>query len=379
MSFDRKIDQVCSHNISEEALFLAADRKLVRPDKPISSINSVRVRINGEVEVPSYGCQLAAEVSSSKIGPFTIETGVNDTLVVSVSEVVQTVTVPPGRGLLVGDIVRALSQKISNLSFEVTPQQRILVKTRKMGRDAQFMFLPGSTLAPVLGFLVNRQWRGRQTYPGWSLVQDPRSLSDRPTRLIMFDSPIQGFRSFVEINYATVRQECRRCGGLGIENDWRYTKTGNVIEVRNEALLIQEFTKCVYTIQGSNPFHRWIGTHILDAIGRKMGAAGFVQNFIVSDIRDAFRRWQSVKRKQEEEVGQFVSDQEYPFQLTQVNLTQSDEDPTVVFVTAYLRNRSTDPIQIERGVRIPLPDDILGTTAQDGLIRQSLSNFVLNG
>ena len=216
-------------------------------------------------------------------------------------------------------------------------------------------------------------------FPSWSLINEPNTLLDRPVRLVVFDEPLRGFQSHVELNYITVRQECRRCGGLGVENDWRYNIEGNVVEVRDEALLIQEVQKIVYTVQGSNPFHNWYGTTILNMVGRKISNRGLIQNFIVSDIREAFRRWQSVKRQQEENVGQEVSDAEYPFNLLRVTLKPDVSDPTVVYVTAVVQNRSTQPIQIVRGVRLPLPENLLGGTVQDGVIRQSLNNFVVTG
>jgi len=36
MSYDRQIDQVCTHMVVEEALFLFSDRRTVRPLRPIA-------------------------------------------------------------------------------------------------------------------------------------------------------------------------------------------------------------------------------------------------------------------------------------------------------------------------------------------------------
>ena len=237
----------------------------------------------------------------------------------------------------------------------------------------------GSTLADTLGLPTNRGWRGQKVFPGWSLVRDPNTLADQPTRYLLFDDLFTGTQDYVELNYVTVRSECRRCHGLGVENDWRYGATGEVAQVRDEALLLQEVLKAIYTVQGSNPFHRWYGSNILNTVGRKLSSSGLVQNLIVADIHESFRRWQTVKRKQEEEVGQIVSDAEYPLRLLSVLLEQSQHDPTVVFVNSTVQNRSQQPIQIERGIKLPQPLDLLGSTAQQGVIRQSLSDFTLTG
>lgn len=379
MSYDRKLDWSCPHFVREEALFLSADRVSVRPLRPIAAADSVQVRVNGEVVVGPTGSALPAEVISPRQGPFTVDGSTNTLIVLTnLSGTAQTVTLPSGQGFSVQQIADALATRIAGVSVSVV-KQRLVLQTRQFGKEATLMLLPGSTLAPILGLPVNRQWRGRVTVPGWSLIRDPNTLDDRPTRFLVFDEPLKGYQDFVEIDYATVRQECRRCGGLGIENDWRYNQNGEVVQVRDEALLIQEFQKIVYTIQGSNTFHAWYGTSILESIGKKLSSSGVVQQFITADIREAFRRWQSVKRQQEQAAGQFVSDAEYPFNLLQVVLTQSQKDPTVIFVNATVQNRSSKPIQIDRGVRVPLPDDLLGSTTQEGVARQSLSNFVFTG
>lgn len=379
MSYDRKIDFVCPHLVVEEAIYLSSDRVTVRPIRPISAANSVRVRVNGEVEVPSYGLHTPAEALASKRGPFNIRASVNDTLVIRVDGAPpQTIQIPPGERLSTKEVARRLSVNVPNAVFELTPNGRLRLRTRSTGKPATLMILP-SNMASTLGLPVNRQWRGRSPYGGWSLVNDPTTLSDRPTRMIVFDAPLNGFKDYVELNYATLRQECRRCGGLGIENDWRYGVDGNLFEVRDEALLLQEVQKATFTLQGSNPFHTWYGTNLLNTVGRKLSISGVIQTFIVNDVREAFRRWQNIKRQQEEEIGQAVSDAEFPFRLLDVKLTPAQQDPTVLFVAVTIQSRSSTPIILERGVKIPHPADLLGSTAQDGVIRQSLSNFTLTG
>lgn len=102
-----------------------------------------------------------------------------------------------------------------------------------------------------------------------------------------------------------------------------------------------------------------------------------VQNAITSDINTTFQRWQSIKKQQEQNVGQFVSDEEYPFRLNGVVIEQSQEDPTVMFVTINVQNRSLQPIQLTRGLRLPQPLDLLGSTQAQGVFRESLRDFTL--
>lgn len=372
MSYDRKLEQVCTHQVVEEALLFNSDRISVRPQRPIAAAASVKVRFNGLSDVPSTGAQTSATVKGSAPGPFTIKAGVNDTLVFSMNgRPNQTIVAPSGTSLTAASLAKSLTAQVGGLLFTPTKRLQIQVITATRGQEAQIQFKTGSTLAATLGLSVNRVYRGQEIYPRWSLVNDPNTLSDRPTRFIVFDRALESLSDFVEVSYTTIRQECRRCGGVGIENDWRYDRAGATIRVRNAELLSQEVLKITYTAKGSNPFHPGYGTLFLDAIGKKLTDQGLVQNLILSDLQDAFRRWQSIKRQQEEDVGQFVSDEEYPFRLLVVNLEQDAVDPTVIFVHATVQNRSSSPIQITRGLKLPEPLDLMGSSAQNAFSRQN--------
>jgi hypothetical protein len=380
MSYDRRIEQVCPHLVVEEALFLNADRRTVRPLRPIASAASVRVRFNGEQEITSVGHLIPAVAKGSSPGPFDIRAGVNDRLIVSVNGGPdQNFVAPTGLGITAKALTKALSSAVVGLVFRVSRRLQVQALTATRGPSARIVFkalphsesgVPTGSLARTLGFTVGRVYRGQEVFPPWSLINDPNTLSDRPTRLIVFDRRIESATDFVEINYTTVRQECRRCGGVGIENDWQYTAAGNVIKVRNAELLSQEVLKITYTEKGSNPFHPWYGTGLLEAIGKKISDHGLMQNLILSDLQEAFRRWQAIKSEQEDRV-QFVSDEEYPFRLLVVNLEQDPVNPTVVYVNAFVQNRSSSPIQISRGLQLPLPIDLLGSSVQDSLRRQN--------
>jgi len=373
VSVDRKIDQVCPHIVYEEALFVAADRMTVRPLRPISSAGSVGVFLNHEIQVPPDGVGLPASSQGSTEGLITIRTGVNDTFRLSINQQPeQVVTLPPLYGVSMKQLAALLNLNLNNEIVFSVIDRKVAFKTTRTGASESVFIPDTSTLATALGFQTNREYRGMDNLPGWTLIGDPNTLSDRPTRLIVFDEPLRSGSDFVEINYATVQQECRRCGGTGIENDWRYNRAGEVILTRDEDLLIQELQKNFYTILGSNPFHTWYGTQLVELVGKKLSSGSFLQNLVTGDIYTAFTRWQSIKSQQEQKVGQLVTDKEFPFRLLSVSLEQSTQDPTVVFVNMTVMNRSNEPIQISRGLRLPYPLDLLGSTAQDSQRRSGI-------
>lgn len=377
MSFDRQIDQLCPHLVVEELLLSQFDGQTFIPLRPISSAGSVLVRVNGAVEAPSSGVHVPAQSGGTKEGPFNITAGVNSRLVLRVNDgLTQIVDLPTGSRVPTSRVADLLTAGIKGVQFWA---DRNFLKFRSdlSGTDAKIFIDGASTLTDTVGIKANRQYRGRQAVPGWTLVNDPNTLLDRPVRMVVFDEPLRGYQDFLEVNYTTVRQECRRCGGLGVENDWRYGLDGNVAEVRNEALLIQELMKVTYSVRGSNPFHPWYGTTIIEQIGQKIATSGIIQNAITSDINTTFNRWQSIKRQQEQSVGQFISDEEFPFRLVRVQIDQSQQDPTVMFVNIDVMNRSFKPIQLSRGLRLPQPTDLLGSTQAQGVYRQSLKDFTL--
>jgi len=378
MSYDRQIDQICEHRVADEFLYVQSDRQTAIPLRPISSAGSVVVRLNGQIDVPSSGVQVQARVTGTKEGPFNI-TSANNTLTIKVNtDPPLTVTLPQAAQVQPARLADALTARFPGLVF-FADRNRIGIRTSLAGQDATFMILGSSTMASLLGVSTDRVFRGKDAFPGWTLVVAPNTLGDRPKRFVYFDDTLQAGDNFVEVSYATVREECRRCGGLGVENDWRYSVDGNVGEARDEALLIQELLKVTYTARGSNPFHPWYGTTIVERIGNKNSATGVIQNTITSDIYSTFARWQSIKRQQEETVGQIVSDEEYPFRLTGVNLEQSQQDPTVIFVNIEVQNRSFKPIVLSRGLKLPQPTNLLGNTQSQGVFRQSLNNYTLVG
>jgi len=370
MSADRQIDQTCPHEVSEEALFVSADRMTVRPLRPISAAASVKVLLNNTIPVPSPGVYLPAKASGTRRGPFSV-TPSNNILRLSLNQgSPQTVVLPMAHQMAAPQMAALLNERIPGVVFAVT-NSRLSFASRDTGPDASIFLYADSTAAPLFGFTANHEYRGQLNVPGWTLVSDLGALPDRPQRLIVFDQPLRSGTDFVEISYSTVMQECRRCGGTGYEHDWRYDVNGELVEIRDEGLLIQELQKDFYTLRGSNPFHAWYGTGLLDAIGQKLTAGGFAQNFIVSDIQQAFSRWQKIKNQQEEKIQQEVTDREYPLRLLSVNLEQSAQDPSVIFVNCVVQNRSSEPIQLTRGLKVSQP-------ATSGQIRQSLSGFTLS-
>ena len=245
MSYDRQIDQICPHYTVAEPLFLSADRQTVYPLRPISSLASVKILLDGCINVPSMGINLPAQAAGSIEGPFTIVTGVNDTVSVQVNQsATQTVVLPAASGLSANQIAYYLNIGLQGISFGAAPKSnRLSFTTTFEGVNTSVLFTSASTLCATVGIKTNRYFSGQQLTPGWTVVNDPTALASQPNRLIIFDTPLLSGSEFVEISYTTTSQLCRRCGGTGVEYDWRIGVGGEVSTVSDEALLIQELQK----------------------------------------------------------------------------------------------------------------------------------------
>jgi hypothetical protein len=374
VSYDRQLDQVCPHIVVNEALFVGDGNQIIHPLSPIASKKTVRVRLNGALEVPSYGAQLPVQSTGTKLEPFTIAGGVNDTFSYTVDQgPLRTITLPSAIGLDAAHIVAALNARVSGgLSFKAK-SGRVQFRGQTEGRQGSVFISPGA-LADTLGISSNREYRGSFVAPGWTIISDQGQLEDRPTKLIVFDTPLKDYRPHVEITYNTVLQDCRRCGGLGYENDWRYGSNGEVGQVRQEALLLQQVQKLVFTVRGSNSFFSKYGTRITQVIGQKNRAGGLLQNMIVEDINRAFQAWQKMKEIQGADGS--LSDEEYPYKLQSVLASEDPVDPTIAYIEVTVQNRSGRIVEIARGIKLP---DNFRSVEGSGILRQSLSNLVLTG
>lgn len=362
MSYDRHLDQTCAHHVLDERV-QSEDGFTLRPLKPIASASSVRVRLNGFHEVPPSGLVAPSHLYGSKVGPFTILPNQN-TLRINLATNLITVTAPHGFGIPLKRLIQVFTEQTKDVVF-----REIKGRLQITGRD--MMQVSPSPLVDTFGFPPTLS-RPMLLSPGWSLVVDPREKYAIPYRYLVFDAPFLTGDTFGEISYTTAQQDCRRCQGTGLEFDWRYDRSGNTGEVRDDALLLQEMLKIFLTDLGSNPFHPWYGTSLQSRIGSKITDGKAVQASITADISDAFRKWQSIKRAQENDVGQFVSDHEFPNRLLGVSTKQDPLDPSAFYVTVLIQKRSGQVVDLTRGFKLP------SGSVTAGLFRQSTHGYTLS-
>jgi len=204
---------------------------------------------------------------------------------------------------------------------------------------------------------------------GFSLIRDVTSL-DPTARILQFRSLRRSTNEFYEVTYYTKSSECRRCHGLRIEQDYKYTIHGKLLMVVNEKKLGQELRKLVLTSIGSNQFHTWYGTSISNLIGSKITNTSFLTSKIESDLRTAIRRYSDTQNKQMRALASFPNAQVDPREmfgrLLKLEVQRDTLEPTSVNVQISCTNRAADLIIVSTKVALPDPVSLVYNTVQEG-------------
>lgn len=318
----------------EEWLALEQDRRTLRTIRFPSS-QEVKILWN-RIEVPKQGLASRVEIKGREQGPFEIDATTN---VVSISVdggLIQNVTLPQGNSVRAETIARILNEQLRDVVVG-TSRGYLTLSLETTGPESSLK-MEGGTAHGVLGLASERVYQGKLVVPGWSLLKDTDRGDDPLARKIVFDEPLKTEDDDFEVSYYTLKGVCRRCMGLGIENDFRYDVRGEPVFVQNQQLLLQEVEKIIFTIKGSNIFHRWYGTNLANLVGSKIvGGGNIIESQLVSEISSSIGRYQEIKDRQAKV--QPVTRGERLDKVVSIDVEQG-RDPTVFFVNIVLQSRS---------------------------------------
>lgn len=335
MAKDFLLKHRCPHFVLGEWLALESDRQTIRPVQQISS-SQVGLKFNG-ILVPPEGLKSPVKVTSRIPEPYTLNKGSLDFVRVQVGgSSFQRVNLPQGSLVNTDELVRVLNTQLQGVKVS-NYRGRLVFEIEDKGLPASLYF-NGGAAHEILGLPTQRFYRGKEVLPPWSLMQDDPLNPDR--RSIIFSEPLQNVGGVWEMSYFTRQQNCRRCSGLGIENDIRHdVSTGEPKFVTGIDLLAQEVDKIVFTIKGSNIFYSWYGTSIIDLIGEKILRGGAVlEAQLISEISNTLERFRSVKNQQA--TLQPVGDQEYFSRVRSIQVQQDEFDPTTFQIQIEIQNRA---------------------------------------
>ena len=382
MSIEVQIAFPCPHLVVEEPVVLGSDRQTLTPKAPMANQNSVRILANDRYYIPSMGLYSQAILVAAKPGPYRIRRCVDligpDGNLITITSSGGTVSfrLPEGDRVTTAAVEKAIRIAVGTVvQVGITPTGSVaLVDINSVGANS-FVRVEGKG-ATAIGFTEQTGARGKMLYPPWQLVNRDtvaypsylRGLTPPATKYPMFVLPLKG-NPDIKVTYATLGEQCPRCRGTFVENDWRFNPQGEVILIDNENLLYQACMKALLTVKGSNPFHPFYGSSILDRIGSKLVGGALLQ--IQEDVRAALQNVRSVQSKQQQY--QIVTDKERLYAVLAVNVKPGN-DPTTVLVNVTVQNASAEPIALSIVFTVPGAVALAGTNGLSlGLERTGLS------
>ena len=194
-------------------------------------------------------------------------------------------------------------------------------------------------------------------YPGWVLLSRPNQtptltssggVQDNTARYPYFRKPLKG-SPVLKVTYVTVGNQCPRCQGTLIENDYQFTSLGSLITISNEDLLYQACMKAILTQRGSNPYHPTYGTTILQQIGRKV--TSYAANLVKEDIARSLKGVSGLQARQAKY--QNVGMRERLYKVNTVAVSPSPTDPTLLFCEVVVQNMSNKPVSLSIAFSVP--------------------------
>lgn len=343
MSYDIQLAHPCPHLISGEKAILSSDRRTVITRQALSGMGLVSITLNDDVTVPHVGYHGFAVLTGTLKEPFKIEPHYN-TLTVASSSGTASYALPTGyvyaRQLL--GLLQREGIEVTSVGGKIQFQD-----VNRVGVNS-FVTLSGLSLTS-LGFQHQQGIRGQVLTPPWTLTRNTNGYA------IEFTQPLRN-NPYLRVTYPVPRDKCLRCRGTGVENDYRFDTTGDVLLVSNEDLLYQSSMKDLLTKRGSNPYHPWYGSLIQSFIGSKalQGSSEAVKMTIL-DTLDKFRKIQTEQAKYQD-----VSPEERLAAVTSVDVSPIEDDPTAFLADVTVRNFSN------RDVRLTIVFTVPGVTALAG-------------
>jgi len=372
----------------EDLVAVDIDGQVMRLNRFVANKLTVELLMNGSVKVPQVGLGSSARIVAGQLGPFTIETNVNDLLSLRVDNGArQTLVLLQGDQVAASDLVRFLNTQVSGAIFSES-RGYLVVTAVSTGTGSKIFLEPAQddttgadigTSHVTLGFHNRFEVVGQEVVPPWIVEAIPRTIPPLQPMRLRFLTPLRTFFNFFEVTYFTARDVCPRCHGLGIEYDYVPDTDGDPLIVENENLLVQMVEKVILTVLGSDIYARWYGTDLVGLTGTK--AVQFIRREISRQITVALSRLQNIQAQQQRV--QLVSDGEFLARIDQIDVQQATSiSPTLYLVTVGFTTRAGTHSEVAQAVNFGGPTDLFAlpqpnqaleafNEQQTGLVRRS--------
>ena len=185
----------------------------------------------------------------------------------------------------------------------------------------------------------------------YEIVSDPNEIDVNRDKVIRFKEKWRDLSDYFETNYVTLSSFCIKCAGNLYLDDISYNVRKELLEIRNEYLLMQNVEKFIVTIINSNAFHLFIGTGLVGLIGKRISNVNFLTTQITSEINRTLQKLQDLQG-QYQMAGRVVTQGELLASVDDIQVVQDTNDPTVVRVTVTVTAQSGKTVQFTQIIRI---------------------------
>lgn len=336
MSEDLQIAYACPHYLRYERVALQ-NGIYITPTSPINGSGLVEIKRDGIVLEPQ-GNNREAVLITPNVSPFRVRSTSNVLTITTTEGYTNTVTLPT-KIYTSKTLVLDLQNVLGSILVEETSSKALKFTDQKLGVGYT---LTGSLLK-ALGFSKQKQVvKTKKITPAWGLTSRLNGYD------VQFKSNLVP-EGLLEISYTTEKRYCRRCGGTGVENDFRFGVDGDIQKVRDTDLLYQNVAKILLTEIGSNPYHAWYGSNANRLIGQKNNAAvGVALRMSVQQALDKFQKVQQDLKKV-----QYLSQEERLMSVQSVEVSALNGNATALLCNVVVRSGANRPVSVNIVFEVP--------------------------
>ncbi len=336
MSTDLQIAYACPHHTRYERVSL--DNGIyINPSSPINGSGLVEVRRDGVV-LDSKGNIREAIITTPNISPFRVRSTSNVLTITTTEGYTNTITLTP-KIYNSKSLIAQIQEMLGSISVKETKTKSLEFTDNKLGVG----FTLKGSLLKVLGFKGQKETvKTKRITPSWSLSPVLNGYG------IQFSKKLEP-EGLLEVSYTTEKKFCRRCGGTGVENDFRFEANGGLQKVQGTDLLYQNIAKTLLTEVGSNSYHRWYGSNAMKLIGQKNNAA--LQVSLRLSVQQALNKFQRLQ--QDLKKFQDITLEERLVSVESVDVAQLNDNATAVLCNVVVRSGANRSVSVNIVFSVP--------------------------
>jgi len=187
----------------------------------------------------------------------------------------------------------------------------------------------------------------------YTIIYDPQTITIQQPRMILLKNKWKQTEDYFEVVYITFKSFCPKCAGIEVINDIQYDIRGQLRQIRNENLLLQNLEKFTITEIQSNPFHTFIGTSLTALLGQRITDVSYVTSKVTQEISTTLDVLKSLQ-DQYISAGRTVTDGELFDSIENVRVRFDEEDPTIIRTDVTVLARSGRNVDFTQYMQLPI-------------------------